>query len=100
MCDVQQVLRGLLVCGVNASFGLDGPTSVILIQMESSPHVLRGTEETTAARVLLLCHNAMAAGPSSRSFSRTALPATVLESESMERERRERGFHFGGSGHE
>ena len=28
MCDVQQVLRGLLVCGLNASFGLGGPTSV------------------------------------------------------------------------
>ena len=40
MCDVQQVLRGLLVSGVNASFGLDSPTSVILIHIESSPHVL------------------------------------------------------------
>ena len=86
------------LCGVSASFGLDGPT-LILTQIESCQHMLRGTEETTAARVLLLCHNAMAAGPSSRSFSRTALPATVLESESMGRERRERVFHFGGSGH-
>jgi len=42
---------------------------------------------------------AMAAGSSSLSFSRTALPATILESKSMGRERRGRGFHFGGSGH-
>ena len=83
---------------MSASFGLDGPT-LILTQIESCRHMLRGTEETTAARVLLLCHNAMAAGSSSRSFSRTSFPATVLESESMGRERRERGFHFGGSGH-
>ena len=84
MCDVQQVLRGLLVCGVNASFGLDGPTSVILIQIESSPHVLRGTEETTAARVLLLCLNAMAG---LLELEPAAAPATVLESESTGRER-------------
>ena len=83
---------------MSASFGLDGPT-LILTQIESCRHMLRGTEETTAARVLLFCHNTMAAGSSSLSFSRTALPATVLESESMGRERRERGFHFGGSGH-
>ena len=96
MCDVQQVLRGLLVCGVNASFGLDGPTSVILIQIESSPHVLRGTEETTAAHVLLLCHNAMAG---LLELEPAAAPATVLESESTGRERRARGFYFGKSGH-
>ena len=96
MCDVQQVLRGLLVCGVNASFGLDGPTFVILIQMESSPHVLRGTEETTAARLLLLCHNAMVG---LLEFEPAAAPATVLESEIMGRERRARGFYFGKSGH-
>ena len=97
MCDVPQVVRGLLVCGVNASFGLDGPTSVILIQIESSPHVLRGTEETTAARVLLLCHNAMAG---LLELKPAAAPATVLESESTGRERRMRGFRSGDSGHE
>jgi len=96
VCDVQQVLRGLLVCGVNASFWLDGPTSVILIQMESSPHVLRGTEETTAARLLLLCHNAMVG---LLEFEPAAAPATILESESTGRERRARGFYFGDSGH-
>ena len=41
----------------------------------------------------------MAAGSSSRSSARTALPATVLESEGIVRERRARGFSFGDSRH-
>jgi len=44
---------------------------------------------------------AMAARTSSLSSIGTALPASILEAESMgrERERRVRGFHFGDSGH-
>jgi len=36
MCDVlQQVLRGLFVRGMNAAFGLHGPTAVPLVQARS-----------------------------------------------------------------
>ena len=61
----------------------------------TSLHLLTGKEQGVAPSLCV----AMAAGSSSRSFSRTALPATILESKSMGRERRGRGFHFGGSGH-
>ena len=42
---------------------------------------------------------AMAACPSSLSSTGTALPASILEAKGMVRERRARGFIFGGSGH-
>ena len=42
---------------------------------------------------------AMAAGTSSSSSSGTVLPASIHQAESMGRERRARGFHFGNSGH-
>jgi hypothetical protein len=61
----------------------------------TSLYLLTGKEQGVAPSLCV----AMAAGSSSLSFSRTALPATILESKSMGRERRGRGFHFGGSGH-
>ena len=82
------------LCGVKASSGR--PNICDLIQIESSRYMLRGTEETTAARVLLLCHNAMAG---LLGLEPAAAPATVLESESTGREMRARGFYFGKSGH-
>ena len=42
---------------------------------------------------------AMAAGTSSSSSSGTVLTASMHQAESMGRERRARGFHFGNSGH-
>ena len=42
---------------------------------------------------------AMAAGTSSPSSTGTALPASIHQAESMGRERRVRGFHFGDSRH-
>ena len=60
------------------------------------PTRARAIEETTAARVLLLCHNAMAG---LLELEPAAALATVLESESTGRERRVRGFYFGKSEH-
>ena len=78
------------LCGVKASSGR--PNICDLIQIESSRYMLRGTEETTAAGVPLLCHNAMAG---LLELEPAAAPATVLGTESTGRERRARAFHFG-----